>query len=204
MAKRLFDIGVAFMILLTLFPIFACIAIWIRLDSPGPVLFRQVRVGLAGSFFQILKFRTMRYDPTMTGPLITIGEDVRITRAGKFLRRYKLDELPQFLNVLRGEMSMVGPRPEVPRYVALYSAEAKKILLSVRPGITDPASLVFANESSLLERVIDAEVHYVNIVMPLKLEHSIRYLHTQNFWSDLRVIWKTITVIFTAHSSSDL
>lgn len=196
MAKRIFDIGVALAALLVLSPLLAGIAIWIRLDSPGPALFRQERVGLAGRFFYILKFRTMRYDSVATGSLITVGEDARITRAGRFLRRHKLDELPQFFNVLRGEMSVVGPRPEVPRYVALYSPETKKIVLSVRPGITDPASLAFTNESSLLERAIEPEVHYVNVVMPLKLEHSIQYVRTQNFWSDLQIIWKTMAAVF--------
>ncbi|MDP9970609.1 lipopolysaccharide/colanic/teichoic acid biosynthesis glycosyltransferase [Variovorax paradoxus] len=196
MAKRVFDIGMALGALLILSPILGAVAIWIRLDSPGPALFRQERVGLAGRRFQILKFRTMRQDAAVNGPQITVGEDVRITRAGVFLRRHKLDELPQFFNVLNGEMSVVGPRPEVPRYVELYSVEVKKIILSVRPGITDPASLAFADESSLLNRAIDPESHYVNVVMPLKLEHSIQYVQTQNFRNDLQIIWKTMVAVF--------
>ncbi|BEP38040.1 O-antigen biosynthesis protein WlbG [Variovorax sp. V59] len=196
MAKRVFDISVALVALLVLSPILAAIAVWIKLDSPGPALFRQERVGLAGRCFQILKFRTMRHDSETDGSLITVGEDARITRAGAFLRRYKLDEFPQFFNVLCGEMSVVGPRPEVPRFVALYSSDVKKIILSVQPGITDPGSLAFRNESSLLAKAPDPESHYVNLVLPIKLEHSIQYVHTRNFWSDIQIIGRTLAAIF--------
>lgn len=196
MAKRAFDIGMALMALLVLSPILAVIAIWIKLDSPGPALFRQERVGLGGRCFQILKFRTMRQCSETNGSLITVGEDARITRVGSVLRRYKLDELPQFFNVLRGEMSVVGPRPEVPRYVALYSSDVKSIVLSVRPGITDPGSLAFREESSLLAKAPDPESHYVNVVVPIKLEHSIQYVRTRNFWSDIQIIGRTLAAIF--------
>ena len=195
MAKRVFDICAALCALLALSPVFMGVAVWIKLDSRGPVLFRQQRVGRAGRLFQILKFRTMRTKADTGGLQITVGEDARITRAGVFLRKYKIDELPQFLNVLRGEMSVVGPRPEVPRYVAFYPPDVKRIVLSVRPGITDPASLAFRDESSLLAQASDPESHYVNVVLPTKLEHSIRYVQTRSFWSDIRIIWQTVAAL---------
>ena len=141
MSKRLFDIAFAGLALLLLCPVLLAVALWVRLDSPGPVFFRQQRVGQGGRPFSIYKFRTMHTGAEAVGPQITVGQDARITRAGTWLRRSKLDELPQFLNVLRGDMSVVGPRPEVPRYVAHYPADLRDKVLSVRPGITDIASI---------------------------------------------------------------
>ncbi len=152
MAKRLFDILCAGVGLLLLSPLLLVVAAWVKLDSPGPVMFRQERVGRFGRSFRIHKFRTMRVDAPTLGPQITIGDDARITRSGRWLRASKVDELPQLWDVLRGAMSLVGPRPEVPRYVAMYPAELRALVLSVRPGITDPASLSFRNEASCWRR----------------------------------------------------
>ena len=146
--KRLFDIAASAIGLLLLAPVLLGIAIWIKRDSPGPVFFRQERIGRHGQPFRIYKFRSMRQDNA--GLQITVGEDARITRSGRFIRAYKLDELPQLINVLRGDMIVVGPRPEVPRYVALYPAEVRAEVLSVRPGITDLASVQYRSESTLL------------------------------------------------------
>ena len=155
MAKRLFDVLAAGVGLLLLAPLLAAIALWVRVDSPGPVFFRQQRVGRHGVPFRIHKFRTMAHAPVAAGPLLTVGADARVTRAGRFLRRTKLDELPQLVDVLQGTMSLVGPRPEVPRYVALYPPELRAVVLSVRPGITDPASLLFRDEGEVLGRAAD-------------------------------------------------
>ncbi|HLO95673.1 MAG TPA: sugar transferase, partial [Burkholderiaceae bacterium] len=176
MAKRLFDILASGLGLLLLSPLLLGVALWIKWDSPGPVMFRQERVGRFGRPFFIHKFRSMRVDAPALGPQITIGEDPRITRSGRFLRRSKIDELPQLWDVLRGAMSLVGPRPEVPRYVALYPAELRDIVLSVRPGITDPASLAFADESAMLAQARDPERAYVEEILPEKLAVSARYL----------------------------
>jgi len=194
MSKRLFDIVCAALGLLLLAPLLLVLALWIKLDSPGPALFRQERVGRFGQTFQIHKFRTMRVDNA--GPQITVGADSRITRAGAWLRRTKLDELPQLWDVLRGEMSLVGPRPEVPRYVALYPAELRELVLSVRPGITDPASLRFRNESELLAQSADPEREYVEVVMPAKLRAAADYVREATLASDLRLMWRTLATIF--------
>lgn len=195
MGKRVFDLCVAFGVLLTLLPLLAVVALWIKLDSPGPVLFRQQRVGWRGQPFAILKFRTMRHAAAGGGPRITVGADPRITQAGTFLRRYKIDEFPQFINVLRGEMSVVGPRPELPHYVALYTAAQRDIVLSVRPGITDPASLVFKDESTLLAEVDDPEAFYVAAVMPAKLEQAAQYVTTRSLLQDIKIIFRTAGAI---------
>ena len=193
MAKRLFDIVLSALGLLTLAPILLLVALWVKLDSPGPVLFRQERVGRFGKPFLIHKFRTMRvYN---AGPQITVGADPRITRSGRFLRASKLDELPQLWDVLRGAMSLVGPRPEVPRYVALYPAALREIVLSVRPGITDLASLEFRHESELLASAADPEREYVEVVMPQKLALARRYVETASLAQDLRIIWRTLLAL---------
>lgn len=197
MGKRVFDLLVAFGVLLTLSPVLAAVALWIKLDSSGPVLFRQQRVGWCGRPFYILKFRTMRNAAADEGPRITVGADPRITQAGAFLRRFKIDEFPQFVNVLRGEMSVVGPRPELPHYVALYTPAQKRIVLSVRPGITDPASLVFKDESTLLAEADDPEAFYVAVVMPAKLEHAVHYVTTRSLLKDIKIVLRTPGAIVT-------
>lgn len=189
MAKRLFDVLTSGCGLLVLAPLLLLVALWVKLDSPGPVLFRQERVGRFGRPFFIHKFRTMRVEP---GPVITIGQDPRITPSGAWLRRTKLDELPQLWDVLRGAMSLVGPRPEVPRYVALYPLELREQVLSVRPGITDPASLAFRNEAELLAAADDPEREYVEVVMLEKLKLAADYAGRASMTSDLRLILATI------------
>lgn len=191
MLKRAFDIAAAAAGLLFLAPFFLVIALCIRRDSPGPVFFRQERVGRGGRPFRILKFRTMVADAPARGPALTAGEDPRITRAGAFLRRHKLDELPQLVNVLRGDMSFVGPRPEVPRYVALYTP-AQRAVLAVRPGITDPASLTYRHEADMLAGARDPEELYVRTILPAKLERNLAYLARRTFLGDLAIIAKTV------------
>ncbi|PIM55147.1 sugar transferase [Roseateles chitinivorans] len=195
MAKRLFDIVCAGIGLLLLSPLLLAVAVWVKLDSPGPVMFRQERVGRFGAPFRIHKFRTMRVDAPRLGPQITIGDDARITRSGRWLRASKVDELPQLWDVLRGAMSLVGPRPEVPRYVALYPAELRELVLSVRPGITDPASLSFRNESELLARAEDPEREYVEVVMPMKLRLAADYVRNASLGGDIRLILATLGAI---------
>lgn len=195
MAKRLFDIAFALLALLLLGPLLLAVALWVRLDSPGPVFFRQQRVGRRGQLFDIYKFRTMQTGAEAMGPQITVGEDARITRAGAWLRRSKVDELPQFINVLRGDMSVVGPRPEVPRYVAQYPADVRQAVLSVRPGITDLASIEFRDESALLARSQDPERTYVEQILPAKLRHAQQYVRTHSLGLDLRIIARTVLAV---------
>ena len=195
MAKRLFDIVCAGIGLLLLSPLLLAVAVWVKLDSPGPVMFRQERVGRFGATFRIHKFRTMRVDAPRLGPQITVGDDARITRSGRWLRASKVDELPQLWDVLRGAMSLVGPRPEVPRYVALYPSELRELVLSVRPGITDPASLSFRNESELLARAEDPEREYVEVVMPMKLRLAADYVRNATLGGDIRLILATLGAI---------
>lgn len=192
MAKRLFDILCSGIGLLLLSPLLLAVAAWIKLDSRGPVMFRQERVGRHGRPFRIHKFRTMRVDAPQLGPQITIGDDARITRSGRWLRASKVDELPQLWDVLRGAMSLVGPRPEVPRYVALYPAALRELVLSVRPGITDPASLSFRNESELLAKAADPEREYVEVVMPMKLNLAADYVRNASLLGDIRLILATL------------
>jgi len=195
-AKRLFDVLAAGAGLLLLAPLLLVLALWVRLDSAGPVLFRQQRVGRHGVPFDILKFRTMvaRRDGG-EGRQITVGRDPRITRAGHFLRRSKLDELPQLINVLQGTMSLVGPRPEVPRYVDCYPPAVRATVLSVAPGITDLASILYKEESEILGRAADPERAYVETILPVKLEYYQRYVREQSFWLDLRIIFRTLAAV---------
>ena len=195
MAKRLFDIAFALLALLLLGPLLLAVALWVRLDSPGPVFFRQQRVGRTGQLFDIYKFRTMQTGAEAMGPQITVGEDARITHAGAWLRRSKVDELPQFINVLRGDMSVVGPRPEVPRYVAQYPADVRQVVLSVRPGITDLASIEFRDESALLARSQNPERTYVEQILPTKLRYAQQYVRTRSLWLDLRIIAWTVQAV---------
>lgn len=194
-AKRLFDLFFALPGVLLLAPIFLCIASWIKIDSRGPVFFRQERVGQFGRPFRIFKFRTMCLDAEAKGRQITIGEDPRITRSGHFLRKYKLDELPQLFNVILGEMSLVGPRPEVTCYVALYPSEIKSTVLSVKPGITDYASIEYKDESAVLGRAVDPHTAYVQEVMPVKLAYYRRYVDERTLWVDFLLILKTLKAI---------
>ena len=198
MAKRLFDLCAATVGLLLLSPVLLLMALAIKLDSPGPVFFRQVRVGRHGAEFRIHKFRTMTHRDAGSDAAaqITIGADPRITRVGALLRRTKLDELAQLIDVFVGRMSLVGPRPEVPRYVALYPGHLRDKVLSVRPGITDPASLAFRDESALLARVADPEREYVEVVMPAKLRLSARYVDEASFAGDLRLIGATLRTLW--------
>ena len=195
MAKRLFDLVVAGVAVVLLAPLLAAIALAIKLDSAGPVFFRQERVGRHGVPFRIHKFRTMRHDPARPGAQITVGDDPRITRVGAFLRRSKLDELAQLIDVLQGTMSLVGPRPEVPHYVALYEPAVREKVLSVRPGITDLASLEFRNESEILARAADPQREYVDVVMPRKLAHVLRYVDEASVWTDVRILARTLAVL---------
>jgi lipopolysaccharide/colanic/teichoic acid biosynthesis glycosyltransferase len=196
MAKRLFDLLGAALALALLAPGWVVIALWIKLDSPGPVFFRQQRVGRHGRPFTIHKFRTMVVDAPLRGPPLTIGDDARITRAGACLRRSKLDELPQLLDVLAGHMSLVGPRPEVPAYVARYPDNLRRQVLAVRPGITDPVSLEFADESALLARAADPEREYVEVLLPKKLHAAAAYAEQATLATDLRVIGRTLRVLW--------
>ena len=193
MPKRLFDLLCAAAGLVMLAPLLLGVALWIKLDSPGPVFFRQARVGRGGVPFRIHKFRSMRADgPGDGGPQLTVGADPRITRAGRFLRRSKLDELPQLLDVLAGTMSLVGPRPEVPRYVALYPAELRDQVLSVRPGIADPASVERRSECDLLARAADSERIDIEQIMPAKLRCAASYVDRMSLANDVRLIGATL------------
>lgn len=195
MIKRLFDIVVSFSALLLLSPLFALVAIIIKLDSAGSVFFRQKRVGQFGVPFEIHKFRTMTSDAGAKGWQLATEGDVRITRSGRFLRKYKLDELPQLIDVLQGTMSLVGPRPEVPMYMALYPDAARKIVLSVRPGITDVASIEFKDENNILTASIDPERAYIDIILPRKICIYQKYVAECSFWSDFVLILKTLLAI---------
>lgn len=194
MIKRLFDVCFSLVVLACLAPIMLCIVAWVRLDSPGPSLFRQTRVGRHGREFQVLKFRTM-HASAGEGAQITVGVDARITNAGHVLRGYKLDELPQFINVLLGQMSVVGPRPEVPRYVALYPPDIRQIVLSVRPGITDLASIEFRDENELLAQSVDPERTYIEDILPKKLQLCLEYVAHIGFIQDLRIVLRTIAAL---------
>ena len=195
MAKRTFDLLLALAALVLTAPLMLLVAAAIRLDSPGPVFFRQQRVGQGGRLFRIHKFRTMVADAPERGPALTVGDDERITRVGRFLRRSKLDELPQLIDVLRGDMSLVGPRPEVPRYVAHYPPALRDRVLALRPGITDPVSLAFADESALLARAADPEREYVDVILPRKLDAAAAYAARATLATDLGVILRTLALL---------
>ena len=195
MAKRLFDIVSSGIGLLCLAPVFVVMAIWIKLDSRGPVFYRQTRVGRYGRDFRIFKFRSMRVGSDK-GRQITVGErDPRITRFGYFIRRYKIDELPQLINVFLGDMAIVGPRPEVRKYVDLYSEEQRKVF-QVRPGITDLASIKYRNENELLSQVDDPDTYYIDVIMPDKLTINLEYIRHQSFMGDIKIIFNTLFKIF--------
>lgn len=190
MLKRLFDIVASAIGLLVLSPLLLILSLMVQLDTPGPIFYRATRVGRYGQPFKLLKFRSMVIDADKVGPGVTGAQDPRVTRSGRFLRRTKLDELPQLVNVLRGEMSLVGPRPEDPRYVAFYTDEQREVL-NVRPGITSPASLKYRNEEALLVGE-DWEKHYVEHVMPAKLAVDLEYVRKSSLARDLFTVINTI------------
>ena len=192
MIKRGFDLIVSGAALLVLSPVMAIISILVKVGSPGPVLFRQQRVGRYGRPFTMHKFRTMREGQRAPRHALTVGADPRITPVGDILRRYKLDELPQLFDVFVGSMSLVGPRPEMSEYVKRYPEEVRNNILSVRPGITDPASIEFRDESALLATSSDPERMYVEEILPRKLASSTSYLTRRSLLSDIRVIFQTL------------
>ena len=202
MPKRLLDVAASLFGLLLLSPLLVLIAIAIKLDSKGPVFYRQERVGRHGLLFRIFKFRTMAAEPAASGAQITVAGDTRITRVGALLRRTKLDELAQLLDVLRGTMSLVGPRPEVPRYVAHYPPAWRERLLSVRPGITDFASVRYRDENDLLARAADPEREYIDVILPMKLRYALRYVDQPTIANDLRVIGLTLNTVFVPNLPS--
>ena len=192
--KRLFDIVASGLGLLVLSSILIIVAIWIKLDSKGPVFYRQVRVGRYNKDFRIFKFRSMRVGSDK-GSLVTIGgRDPRVTRSGYFIRKFKIDELPQLINVFIGDMSLVGPRPEVRHYVNYWTPEQMRVL-DVRPGITDPASIRFRNENELLEQAEDPEKYYIEVIMQDKIKLYLEYVENTSFWYDIKLIFKTFWVI---------
>jgi len=193
--KRLFDFIASLFGLVVLSPLFLLVALWIKADSRGPVFFRQARVGHQGIVFRIHKFRTMVLDAEKEGRQITVGADSRITTAGSFLRKYKLDELPQLIDVLVGDMSLVGPRPEVTKYINCYSDNEKHDVLSVKPGITDNASIEFRDENKLLASSNDPESTYINEVLPKKIALYRKYVEERSFFGDVAIIFKTIFLI---------
>jgi lipopolysaccharide/colanic/teichoic acid biosynthesis glycosyltransferase len=190
LCKRLFDVVISAMSLVILSPGLIVLAIAVKLDSPGPVLYRGVRVGWQGKPFKMLKFRTMIVNADKLGASSTANDDPRITHVGRFLRRYKLDELPQLINVLTGEMSLVGPRPEVQRFVDVYTDEEKAIL-TAQPGITDWASLWNSDEGLLLAGSIDPDKDYSEKIRPEKIRLQLKYVHERTFWIDLKIIGQT-------------
>ena len=196
MIKRIFDIVASGCGLIVLSPVFLVLAIWIKLDSSGPVFYRQVRVGRGNKDFRIFKFRSMRVGSDK-GSLVTIGgHDPRITRSGYFIRKFKLDEFPQLINVFIGDMSLVGPRPEVRHYVDYWTPEQIHVL-DVRPGITDPASIKFRNENELMEQAEDPEKYYIEVIMQEKIKLYLEYVQHHSFLGDIGLIFKTFWVIVT-------
>jgi lipopolysaccharide/colanic/teichoic acid biosynthesis glycosyltransferase len=188
--KRIFDLFFTLLGLPFLLPIFIIIALLIKLEDGGPIFFVQKRVGYKGKPFLMWKFRTMVVDAEKKGSLITIGKDPRITKVGYYLRKFKLDELPQLINVLKGEMSLVGPRPEVEKYVNLYTSKQRKVL-DIIPGMTDPASIKYVNENEILATAEDPEKVYIEIIMPEKINLNLEYAKTASCWKDFLVITKT-------------
>jgi len=188
--KRLFDIVASGLGLLCLSPLFLILAVWIKCDTPGPVFYRQTRVGRYNRDFRLYKFRSMRIGADRQGLITVGGHDTRITRSGYFIRKYKLDEFPQLINVFIGDMSLVGPRPEVRKYVDLYTQEQMHVL-DVRPGITDLASIRYRNENELLAQAADPDRYYIETIMPDKLRINLEYVANHSFWSDIVFIFKT-------------
>ncbi|HEY5371853.1 MAG TPA: sugar transferase [Hanamia sp.] len=194
MMKRFFDIVCSVTGITLLSPLFLVLAVWIKKESKGPVFYKQKRVGKNGKEFQLFKFRSMRIGSDKLGLLTIGGKDPRITKPGNFIRKFKLDEFPQLINVLIGNMSIVGPRPEVAKYVNLYNEEQLKVL-KVKPGITDWASIKFRNENELLARAEKPEEFYISEVMPAKLQMNLLYIEKNNLMVDLKIIWMTLKKI---------
>ena len=194
-AKRAFDLALAAPALLVASPLLVALALWVRVDSPGPALFRQQRVGRGGRLFRIHKFRTMQAAGG-DGPQVTAAGDARVTRAGRWLRATKLDELPQLIDVLLGDMSLVGPRPEVPRFMAQYPHDARRIIMSVRPGITDRAAIEFRDEERLLAAAPDPEAAYVQRVMPVKQRYYLDYVAHHSLAGDMRILLDTARALW--------
>ena len=192
--KRIFDIVASGIGLILLSPLFVILAIWIKCDSIGPVFYKQVRVGRNNMDFQLFKFRSMRVGSDKKGLITVGGHDPRITRSGYYIRKYKLDEFPQLINVFKGDMSLVGPRPEVRKYVDMYTEEQMHVL-DVGPGITDLASIRYRNENELLERVNDPDKYYVEVIMPDKLRINLEYVARHSFTFDIRLIFQTFRAI---------
>lgn len=194
-SKRIFDLVASLAGLVLLLPVFLLVAILIKRDSAGPVFYRQTRIGRGGEPFRIHKFRTMAPDTSANNLQLTVGADPRITRTGQWLRKYKLDELPQLIDVVRGKMSLVGPRPEVPRYVEHYSRKQKDIVLSVRPGITDNASIEYRDENDILAESDDPEQDYIEKILPIKLEYYLRYVSKRSMMGDIAIILRTFRAV---------
>lgn len=192
--KRLFDIIASGLGLLILSPLFLVVAVWVKLDSPGPVFYKQIRVGRNNKDFFLYKFRSMRVGSDKKGLITVGGHDPRVTRSGYYIRKYKLDEFPQLINVFKGDMSLVGPRPEVRKYVDLYTPEQMRVL-DVRPGITDLASIRYRNENELLEQASDPEQYYRDVVMQDKLRINLEYVRNHSFLGDIRLIFNTFIAI---------
>lgn len=191
MLKRVFDVLLSAFGLVILSPLLLICAVWVLVDSKGPVFYKQDRVGRKGLIFKLIKFRSMKTGSDRSGLLTIGGRDARITRSGYYLRKYKVDELPQLFNVIRGDMSLVGPRPEVPKYVALYTPE-QRLVLEVRPGITDWASLKYFDENEILGKTENPEQVYINEIMPIKLSINIEYLHSRSLLTDFKIILLTL------------
>ena len=191
MLKRVFDFISAFVGLLFLSPLLLVVALWIKFDSMGPIFFRQERIGLHGTPFQIHKFRSMSVNTEQSSRL-TIGNDARITKAGHFIRKYKIDELPQLIDVLIGSMSLVGPRPEVAEFMDRYDPITREKILSVRPGITDWASIQMIDENEILDQYDNPKQAYIDIIMPMKSEYYVNYAESHTFHEDLKIIFATI------------
>ena len=192
--KRFFDVVASGIGLILLSPLFIILTIWIKCDSTGSVFYKQVRVGRNNMDFQLFKFRSMRVGSDKKGLITVGGHDPRITRSGYYIRKYKLDEFPQLINVFKGDMSLVGPRPEVRKYVDMYTEEQMHVL-DVRPGITDLASIRYRNENELLERVNDPDKYYVEVIMPDKLRINLEYVARHSFTFDIRLIFQTFRAI---------
>jgi lipopolysaccharide/colanic/teichoic acid biosynthesis glycosyltransferase len=195
MTKRVFDLLFSLLGIIIFSPLLIMVAIWIKIDSKGPVFFIQQRVGLHGHLIGVLKFRTMVTNAESLGLKITVGADSRITRSGYFLRKYKIDELAQLFNVLRGNMSFVGPRPEVKEYIDVYEEGVRDLILSVKPGITDYASIEFKDENEILANAENPHEVYINSILPIKQKYYLEYISKNNLIIDLKIIFKTIYAI---------